>query len=220
MARYPNLDWAAVDEVILGCANQAGEDNRNVARKAALLSGPADVGTGGHGQSPVRFRPGSHRPRRAGHRMRRRRVDPGRRRRKHVARALGVMAKAGAAFDREQKIEDSTLGWRFVNPRMQSRYGVDSMTQTADNLAREHGIDRGSQDAYARRSQQRVAQAQRRRLDGPRKSLPSTPCRENKIDGERRRNIRDRRHAGAIGCAENLCWAPTSAITAAQVPPA
>src|SRR6185436_7927271 len=75
------------------------------------------------------------------------------------SRAPYVMAKAGGVFSREQKLEDSTLGWRFVNPLMQARYGVDSMSQTADNLAREHGITRASQDAYAWRSQQRAANA-------------------------------------------------------------
>jgi 3-oxoadipyl-CoA thiolase len=160
MARYPVLDWAAVDEVILGCANQAGEDNRNVARMAALLSGlPASVpavtvnrlcasGLEAIGQAARAIACGDAELALAGG------VES-------MSRAPLVMAKAGAAFDREQKIEDSTLGWRFINPRMQARYGVDSMTKTADNLAREHGIDRASQDAYAWRSQQRAAQAQR-----------------------------------------------------------
>jgi 3-oxoadipyl-CoA thiolase len=160
MARYSKLDWAAVDEVILGCANQAGEDNRNVARMAALLSGlPVSVpavtvnrlcasGLEAISQAARAIACGDADLILAGG------VES-------MSRAPYVMAKAGAAFDREQKIEDSTLGWRFVNPSMQARYGVDSMTQTADNLAREHGIDRGSQDAYAWRSQQRAAQAQR-----------------------------------------------------------
>jgi 3-oxoadipyl-CoA thiolase len=160
MARYPNLDWAAVDEVVLGCANQAGEDNRNVARMAALLSGlPVSVpavtvnrlcasGLEAIGQAARAIACGDAELILAGG------VES-------MSRAPYVMAKAGAAFDREQKLEDSTLGWRFVNPRMQARYGIDSMTQTADNLAREHGIDRASQDAYAWRSQQRAAQAQR-----------------------------------------------------------
>jgi acetyl-CoA acetyltransferase family protein len=78
-----------------------------------------------------------------------------------MSRAPYVMAKAGNAYAREQQLEDSTLGWRFVNPAMQARYGIDSMTQTADNLAREHGIARSDQDAYAWRSQQRAARAQR-----------------------------------------------------------
>jgi 3-oxoadipyl-CoA thiolase len=160
MARYATLDWAAVDEVILGCANQAGEDNRNVARMAALLSGlPTSVpaitvnrlcasGLEAIGQAARAIACGDAELILAGG------VES-------MSRAPYVMAKAGAAFDREQKLEDSTLGWRLVNPRMQARYGVDSMTQTADHLAREHGIARAAQDAYAWRSQQRAAHAQR-----------------------------------------------------------
>jgi 3-oxoadipyl-CoA thiolase len=160
MARYPKLDWTAIDEVILGCANQAGEDNRNVARMAALLSGlPMSVpamtvnrlcasGLEAVGQAARAISCGDAELILAGG------VES-------MSRAPYVMAKAGNAFDREQKLEDSTLGWRFVNPRMQARYGVDSMTQTADNLAREHGITRADQDGYAWRSQQRAAHAQR-----------------------------------------------------------
>jgi len=160
MARYPKLDWAAIDEVILGCANQAGEDNRNVARMAALLSGlPTSVpavtvnrlcasGLEAVGQAARAIACGDAELILAGG------VES-------MSRAPLVMAKSNSAFDREQRLEDSTLGWRFVNPRMQASYGVDSMTQTADNLAREHDIDRASQDAYAWRSQQRAAQAQR-----------------------------------------------------------
>jgi len=160
MARYPKLDWAAVDEVILGCANQAGEDNRNVARMATLLSGlPMSVpavtvnrlcasGLEAVGQAARAIACGDAELILAGG------VES-------MSRAPLVMAKSNSAFDREQRLEDSTLGWRFVNPRMQASYGVDSMTQTADNLAREHDIDRASQDAYAWRSQQRAAQAQR-----------------------------------------------------------
>jgi 3-oxoadipyl-CoA thiolase len=160
MARHPTLDWAAVDEVILGCANQAGEDNRNVARMAALLSGlPVSVpavtvnrlcasGLEAIGQAARMIACGDADLILAGG------VES-------MSRAPYVMAKAGAAYDREQQLEDSTLGWRFVNPAMRARYGVDSMTQTADNLAREHGISRACQDAYAWRSQQRAANAQR-----------------------------------------------------------
>jgi len=159
MSRYPSLDWAAVDEVILGCANQAGEDNRNVARMAALLAGlPVSVpaftvnrlcasGLEAVAQAARAIACGDADLILAGG------VES-------MSRAPLVMAKSGAAFDREQKLEDSTLGWRFINPRMQARYGVESMTQTAENLAREHGIDRASQDAYAWRSQQRAARAQ------------------------------------------------------------
>jgi 3-oxoadipyl-CoA thiolase len=159
MGRYPGVDWGAVDEVILGCANQAGEDNRNVARMAVLLSGlPETVpavtvnrlcasGLEAVGQAARAIAGGDAELMIAGG------VES-------MSRAPFVMAKAETAFGREQKLEDSTLGWRCINPVMQARYGVESMTQTADNLAREHGIGRACQDAYAWRSQQRTASAQ------------------------------------------------------------
>ena len=158
MARYPTVDWSAVDEVVLGCANQAGEDNRNVARMATLLSGlPETVpavtvnrlcasGLEAIGQAARAIAGGDAEFVIAGG------VES-------MSRAPFVMPKAEAAFTREQKLEDSTLGWHCINPVMQSRYGVDSMTQTADNLARERGITRDCQDAYALRSQQRTARA-------------------------------------------------------------
>jgi len=142
MERFPGLDWATLDEVILGCANQAGEDNRNVARMAALLSGLPDSvpgvtvnrlcasGLEAVGQAARAIRLGEAELIVAGG------VES-------MSRSPLVMGKAGAAFARDQKLEDTTLGWRFVNPAMESRCGVDSMTQTAENLAREHGIARG-----------------------------------------------------------------------------
>jgi len=159
--RYPGMDWGAVDDVILGCANQAGEDNRNVARMAALLSGfPETVpavtvnrlcasGLEAVGVAARAIAGGDAQLVLAGG------VES-------MSRAPFVMPKAHIAFSREQKLEDSTLGWRCINPVMQARYGVDSMTQTADNLARERGIARACQDAYAWRSQQRTAHAQAR----------------------------------------------------------
>jgi len=159
LARHPALDWAALDEVILGCANQAGEDNRNVARMAALLSGlPQSVpavtvnrlcasGLEAIGQAARAIACGEAGLVIAGG------VES-------MTRAPYVLAKADGAHARDQKLEDTTLGWRLVNPRMQAGYGIDSMTQTAENLAREHGIDRDSQDACALRSQQRAAHAQ------------------------------------------------------------
>ena len=159
ISRYPNVDWASVDEVILGCANQAGEDNRNVARMATLLSGLPETmpavtvnrlcasGLEAVGQAARTIACGEAQLVIAGG------VES-------MSRSPFVMAKADTAFGREQKLEDTTLGWRFVNPAMQARYGVDSMTQTADNLAREHDISRNCQDAYAWRSQQRTAHAQ------------------------------------------------------------
>ena len=161
IARYPGMDWGAVDDVILGCANQAGEDNRNVARMAALLSGfPETVpavtvnrlcasGLEAVGVAARAIAGGDAQIVIAGG------VES-------MSRAPFVMPKAHIAFSREQKLEDSTLGWRCINPVMQARYGVDSMAQTADNLARERGIARACQDAYAWRSQQRTAHAQAR----------------------------------------------------------
>ena len=160
MARHPSLDWAALDEVILGCANQAGEDNRNVARMASLLSGlPVSVpavtvnrlcasGLESIGQATRAIASGEAELIIAGG------VES-------MSRAPYVMAKAHGALARDQKLEDTTLGWRLINPRMRESYGVDSMTQTAENLAREHGIDRADQDAYAWRSQQRAEQARK-----------------------------------------------------------
>ena len=158
IGRYPGMDWGAVDEVVLGCANQAGEDNRNVARMATLLSGlPETVpavtvnrlcasGLEAVGLAARAIAGGDAQLVIAGG------VES-------MSRAPFVMTKADTAFGREQRLEDSTLGWRCINPVMQARYGVDSMTQTADNLAREHGIARACQDAYAWRSQQRTAHA-------------------------------------------------------------
>jgi 3-oxoadipyl-CoA thiolase len=156
--RLPRVDWAATDEVILGCANQAGEDNRNVARMAALLAGlPASVpgvtvnrlcasGLEAVGLAARAIDTGAAELVLAGG------VES-------MSRSPYVLAKAGAAFARDQKLEDTTLGWRFVNPAMEARYGIDSMTQTAENLAREDAISRVDQDAYALRSQQRAEAA-------------------------------------------------------------
>src|SRR5262245_53540720 len=139
--RNKGVDWSAVDDVVFGCANQAGEDNRNVARMAALLSGlPETVpaltvnrlcasGLEAVGQAARAIASGDAELVIAGG------VES-------MSRAPFIINKAEAAFGREQKLEDSTLGWRCINPVMQSRYGVDSMTQTADNVAREHGITR------------------------------------------------------------------------------
>jgi 3-oxoadipyl-CoA thiolase len=153
--RLPRVDWAAVDEVILGCANQAGEDNRNVARMAALLAGlPETVpgvtvnrlcasGLEAVGQAARAIAAGEAELVLAGG------VES-------MSRSPYVMAKAAGAFARDQKLEDTTLGWRLVNPAMEKRYGIDSMTQTAENLAREDGVAREDQDGYALRSQQRA----------------------------------------------------------------
>ena len=157
LQRHPDIG-VAIDEVVLGCANQAGEDNRNVARMAALLAGlPIAVpgvtvnrlcasGLEAVGQAARAIALGEADLVLAGG------VEG-------MSRAPYVMGKADAPFGREQTLEDTTLGWRFVNPAMAARHGVDSMTQTAEHLAREHGIAREDQDAFALRSQQRVARA-------------------------------------------------------------
>ncbi len=158
MERHPGVDWAALDELILGCANQAGEDNRNVARMAVLLAGLPDSvpavtvnrlcasGLEAVGQAARAIRLGEAELVLAGG------VES-------MSRSPYVLGKAAAPFARDQKLEDTTLGWRFVNPLLEAKHGSDSMTQTAENLAREHGIDRADQDAYALRSQQRVERA-------------------------------------------------------------
>jgi acetyl-CoA acyltransferase len=161
MARNPNVDWAAVDDVIFGCANQAGEDNRNVARMAALLAGlPVEV-------------PGTTVNRLCGSSLdaigiATRAIASGEAELmiaggvESMSRAPFVMGKADSAFSRSAKIEDTTIGWRFVNPLMKSRHGTHSMPETAENVAEEFGVSRADQDAFALRSQQRWAAASAR----------------------------------------------------------
>ncbi len=159
LQRNASLPPEAIDDVIYGCANQAGEDNRNVARMAALLAGlPVSVpgatinrlcgssldaiGTAARaiksGEANVMIAGGVE----------------------SMSRAPFVMAKADAAFSRSIKVEDTTIGWRFVNPSMKAKYGIDSMPETAENVAAEFKISRADQDAFALRSQQRYAKAQ------------------------------------------------------------
>ena len=150
-----NLDPAAIEDVVLGCANQAGEDNRNVGRMAALLSGLPDSVPGstvnrlcGSGMEAIisaarAIRTGEANLLIAGG------VES-------MSRAPFVIAKADTAFSRNMKLEDTTLGWRFINQRMQETYGVDTMSQTAENVAERYGISRADQDAFALRSQQRA----------------------------------------------------------------
>ena len=158
MARNPGLDWSAVDEVVYGGANQAGEDNRNVARMALLLAGLPETVPGvtvnrlcasgleavGYaarailsGQADLVIAGGVE----------------------SMSRAPFVMGKADSAFSRNAEIFDTTIGWRFVNPAMRAAYGVDSMPETAENVATDHGVSRADQDAFALRSQQRAAAA-------------------------------------------------------------
>ncbi|MYM74784.1 3-oxoadipyl-CoA thiolase [Duganella sp. FT134W] len=158
IARNPGVDWSRVDDVYYGCANQAGEDNRNVARMAALLAGlPVEV-------------PGSTINRLCGSSldavgMAARAIKSGEAQLviaggvESMTRAPFVMGKADSAFSRAAKIEDTTIGWRFVNPLMKAAHGIDSMPETAENVAQEFGISRADQDAFALRSQQRWAAA-------------------------------------------------------------
>ena len=158
MRRNPDLDPGAVDEVILGCANQAGEDNRNVARMAALLAGlPESVpgstvnrlcgsGLDALGTAARAVKAGEIELAVAGG------VES-------MSRAPFVMGKAETAFSRGANVEDTTIGWRFVNPLMKERHGVDSMPETAENVAEAFRITRADQDAFAERSQARAARA-------------------------------------------------------------
>ena len=158
MERNSEADWQAVDDVVLGCANQAGEDNRNVARMALLLAGMPESVPGatinrlcGSGMDALG---GAARAIKAGEAdlMIAGGVES-------MSRAPFVMAKAETAFSRAAKIEDTTLGWRFVNKLMKERHGIDSMPETAENVAEEYQIGRADQDAFALRSQQRAAAA-------------------------------------------------------------
>jgi len=157
--RNPQVDWSAVDDVFMGCANQAGEDNRNVARMAVLLSGLPESVTGitvnrlcasgieAVTQAARAIKTGEAQLVIAGG------VEG-------MSRAPYVMGKADSAYSRAAKIEDTTMGWRFINPLMQARFGVDAMIETAENVAAEFSISRADQDAFALRSQQRCAAAQ------------------------------------------------------------
>lgn len=158
MARNPQVDWSKVDDLIYGCANQAGEDNRNVARMAALLSGmPVSVpGTTvnrlcGSGMDAVGM---AARAIRAGDCDL---VIAGGT--ESMSRAPFVMPKAESAFSRANAVYDTTIGWRFINPKMKKAFGVDSMPETADNVAADYGVSRADQDAFAARSQARWAAA-------------------------------------------------------------
>ncbi|MFV8604425.1 3-oxoadipyl-CoA thiolase [Ralstonia pseudosolanacearum] len=159
MARNPRVDWSAIDDVIFGCANQAGEDNRNVARMSALLAGLPDSvpgstinrlcgsGMDATGTAARAIRAGETALMIAGG------VES-------MSRAPFVMGKAASAFSRDAAIYDTTIGWRFVNPLMQAQYGVDSMPETAENVAADYRVSREDQDRFALRSQASAARAQ------------------------------------------------------------
>jgi acetyl-CoA C-acetyltransferase len=156
--RLPSVDWSAVDDVLLGCANQAGEDNRNVARMAALLAGlPVEApgstinrlcgsGLDALGLAARAVRAGDADLVIAGG------VES-------MSRAPFVLPKAQAAYSRQIDIHDTTIGWRFVNPRMRERFGTDAMPETAENVARDFAVSREDQDLFALRSQERTAKA-------------------------------------------------------------
>ncbi len=159
MARNPRVDWSAIDDVIFGCANQAGEDNRNVARMSSLLAGlPQSVpgstinrlcgsGMDATGTAARAIRAGETALMIAGG------VES-------MSRAPFVMGKAASAFSRDANLYDTTIGWRFVNPLMQAQYGVDSMPETAENVATDYRVNREDQDRFALRSQANAARAQ------------------------------------------------------------
>jgi acetyl-CoA acyltransferase len=158
MERNASVDWGAVDDLIYGCANQAGEDNRNVGRMALLLAGlPVDVPA-----NTVNRLCGSSMDAIA---IAARAIKSGEMSLliaggvESMSRAPFVLAKADSAFSRAAKIEDTTIGWRFVNPAMKVKYGIDSMPETAENVAAEFGVSRSDQDAFALRSQSRAAAA-------------------------------------------------------------
>ena len=157
--RNPGVDWGELDDVILGCANQAGEDNRNLARMAGLLAGLPDSAGGvtlnrlcGSGLDAVAM---AARAIRGGESDL---IIAGGS--ESMSRAPFVMAKATSPFDRNAEIYDTTIGWRFVNPKMKSAYGDDTMPSTGENVAQEFGVSRADQDAFALRSQERAAAAQ------------------------------------------------------------
>ncbi|CAJ0699333.1 Beta-ketoadipyl-CoA thiolase [Ralstonia edaphis] len=159
MARNPQVDWTAIDDVIFGCANQAGEDNRNVARMSSLLAGLPDSvpgstinrlcgsGMDATGTAARAIRSGETGLMIAGG------VES-------MSRAPFVMGKAATAFSRDAAIYDTTIGWRFINPLMKAQYGVDSMPETAENVATDYKINREDQDRFALRSQASAARAQ------------------------------------------------------------
>ncbi|WP_313661282.1 beta-ketoacyl synthase N-terminal-like domain-containing protein, partial [Acinetobacter variabilis] len=159
MQRNPTVDWTQVDDVIYGCANQAGEDNRNVGRMSALLAGlPVEVPA-----TTVNRLCGSSLDAIA---MAARAIKAGEADLiiaggvESMSRAPFVLGKSETAYGRSQKIEDTTMGWRFINPKLEAMYGVDTMPQTAENVAQQFNIDRADQDQFALASQQRTATAQ------------------------------------------------------------
>jgi len=158
--RNANVDWDALDDIIMGCANQAGEDNRNVARMAALLAGLGEKAPGttvnrlcGSGMDAVTIAARAIKAGEADF------IIAGGV--ESMSRAPFVMGKASEAFSRNAEIFDTTIGWRFVNPLLKAQYGIDSMPETAENVAADFNISRADQDAFAYRSQMRASAAQK-----------------------------------------------------------
>ena len=214
MARNPKVDWEKLDEVYFGCANQAGEDNRNVARMALLLAGLPDSvpgvtlnrlcasGLEAVGTAARAIRAGEMEFAIAGG------VES-------MTRAPFVRARRDEAFSREAEIYDTTIGWRFINPLMKSQYGVDSMPETGENVAEEFQVTRADQDAFALRSQQRAAQGDRGRLfrRGDRAGRDRRPARRTG-HGRHRTSIRARHHARATRQARSRSCAIRGTVTA------
>jgi 3-oxoadipyl-CoA thiolase len=203
LARHPGLEPAAIDDVILGCANQAGEDNRNVARMAALLAGlPTGVPGAtvnrlcGSGMEAVGMAARAIRADEAAL------VIAGGV--ESMSRAPFVLGKAESAFSRAAELHDTTLGWRFVNPLLEARYGIDAMPETAENVAAEHQIGRADQDAFALRSQQRAAAA----VAAGRFAVEIVPVEVPGRRGETRRVERDE-HPRPETTLEKLAALPT-----------
>ncbi len=180
MTRHPALDWQAVDDVIFGCANQAGEDNRNVARMSLLLAGLPAAVTGttinrlcGSGMDAIAtaaraIRSGEAELIIAGGA-------------ESMSRAPFVLPKAESAFSRNMEIHDTTIGWRFINPLMRAQYGVDSMPETGDNVAIDYGVSRADQDAFALASQAKTEAAQKSGRLGREITPVSVPQRKGEL---------------------------------------
>ena len=196
--RNTSVDWDQLDDVIYGCANQAGEDNRNVARMAALLAGLPDHVSGstinrlcGSGLDAVgtaarAIRAGDAELMIAGG------VES-------MTRAPFVMGKATEAFSRSAEIYDTTIGWRFVNPLMKAQYGVDAMPETAENVAEDFQVTRADQDAFAYRSQMRAKAAQESGFFAREIAPVEIAGRKGTVDGRSRRASARRHHAGGAG---------------------
>ena len=199
--RNPSVDWGELDDVILGCANQAGEDNRNLARMAGLLAGLPDSSGGvtlnrlcGSGLDAVAM---AARAIRGGESEL---IIAGGS--ESMSRAPFVMAKATSAFDRNAEMYDTTIGWRFVNPKMKSAYGDDTMPSTGENVAQEFQVSREDQDAFALRSQEKAASGPGERPSRRRDRPGRDPAAQGRSDRRRQGRASPRNHAGGARQAE------------------